>query len=92
MNEFKKIQYNCKKATLLIEKKAFTKITFREEIELCIHLMGCSVCVLYKKQSTTINNMMLQLFKSGNDTTDVHQLDELYKKQLQDKIEQQLSK
>ena len=92
MGPLKKIIYNCKQATFLIEKRALSGISFREEIELRIHLMGCGVCVLYKKQSKIINNMVLQLFKANNDTPKTYHLDEEYKKQLQDKIEQELNK
>ncbi len=38
MSQLKKIQYNCKKATFLIEKKMLSRITFREHIELRIPL------------------------------------------------------
>lgn len=89
MGPLKKIQYNCKQATFLIEKRAIQGITFREEIELRIHLMGCGVCVLYKKQSKMINDKIQQLFKSNSDN---YHLDEAYKKQMQDKIEDELKK
>jgi hypothetical protein len=92
MGPLKKIQYNCKQATFLIEKKALAGISFREEIELRIHLMGCGVCVLYKKQSKLINDMVLQLFKGNNNPANSYHLDEGYKKQMQDKIEQELNK
>jgi len=92
MNELKKIQYNCKKATLLIEKKSFTKITFREEIELRIHLLGCSVCVLYKKQSKLINDRILQLYNGGGNSEKEYHLPDTYKKQMQSKIDQELNK
>jgi hypothetical protein len=92
MNEFKKILYNCKKATLLVEKKAFTKITFREEIELRIHLLGCNVCALYKKQSKMINDRILQLYNGGGNGAKEYHLNDTYKKQMQDKIDEELNK
>ena len=66
MGPLKKIQYNCKKATFLIEKKMIDKLTFREKIELRIHLAGCSVCRLYQQQSEMINEMVQQLFHSSS--------------------------
>lgn len=92
MGTLKKTQYNCRQATFLIEKRMQSGITFREEIELRIHLMGCGVCVLYKKQSKIINDMVLQLFKSSEGTSANYHLDEGSKKQMQDKIEKELNK
>ena len=86
----KKIQYNCKQATLLLEKKIYQPLSFREVIELRIHLAGCSVCRLYGKQSAMINDMVQQLFKdseSGN-----YKLDDGFKKELQLRIEEELNK
>ena len=65
MSELRKIQYNCRKATYLIEKRMLDKITLREKIELRIHLAGCSVCTLYNKQSRVIHQMVQQLFRDS---------------------------
>jgi predicted anti-sigma-YlaC factor YlaD len=90
MEPLKKIQYNCKKATFLIEKKLIGRITFREQIELRIHLFGCSVCRIYQKQTGKINEMVHQLFHTqvNADT----RLDDNFKKDLQDRIEEELNK
>ncbi|WP_158989801.1 hypothetical protein [Mucilaginibacter sp. L196] len=90
MSQLKKIQYNCKKATFLIEKKMLSRITFREHIELRIHLMGCSVCRIYGKQSRIINDMVRQLFKSS--MPGEVKLDDSFKKELQERIEIELNK
>lgn len=90
MGAIKKIRYNCHKATLLIEKKLIDKITFREEIELRIHLVGCSVCRIFGKQSRMINKMVQQLFHSANNNN-LH-LDDNFKKELQERIEEELDK
>ena len=90
MGPLKKIQYNCRKATFLIEKKMTDKITFREHIELRIHLMGCSVCKLYGKQSRIINDMVQQLWQSS--MPDQIRLDDDFKKELQERIEEELNK
>lgn len=89
MSEFRKIQYNCKKATFLIEKKQMSSISFREAIELRIHLMGCNVCRVYNKQSVMINEMVQKLFR---DSTENYRLDDKFKKGLQEKIEEELNK
>jgi hypothetical protein len=90
MTHLKKIIYNCKQATLLIEKRAIQRLSFREFIELRIHLYGCSFCRLYKKQSRVINEMVQELFhgsmKAGM------RLNDDFKKELQERIEEELNK
>jgi hypothetical protein len=90
MSNLKKIIYNCKQATFLIEKKSIKRLTFREAIELRIHLFGCSFCRLYKKQSRFINDMVQQLFRSSVQSNT--RLDDDFKKELQERIEDELNK
>ena len=90
MNNLKKIIYNCKQATFLIEKKSFSKLSFREVIELRVHLYGCSFCRLYKKQSRVINDMVQELFRSSKYTE--FRLDDNFKKELQERIEEELNR
>ncbi|MBB6108494.1 hypothetical protein [Mucilaginibacter lappiensis] len=92
MNPLKKVIYNCKQATLLIEKRQIRKLSFRESIELRIHLAGCSMCKLYNKQSQIINQMVLQLFHDTELQVSTLSLDENFKKELQDRIEGELNK
>ena len=51
MNWLSDIQYNCKMATLLIEKRQHGILSPTQGISLRIHLAGCSVCRLYQTQS-----------------------------------------
>ncbi|QEM13120.1 hypothetical protein [Mucilaginibacter rubeus] len=88
MSYLKKVIYNCKQATFLIEKKQLKRLSFREEIELRIHLAGCGMCVLYNKQSRIINNMVKQLFHDS--LKNELKLDEDFKAELQAKIEEGL--
>lgn len=87
MNALKKIVYNCRQATLLLEKREFVKLTFRETVELRIHLYGCSVCKLYGQQTQVINSMVQHIFKNQQ-----YKLDENFKKELQNRIEAELNK
>jgi len=91
MNHLKKVIYNCKQATLLIEKRQIKSLSFRENIELRIHLAGCSVCQLYNKQSQIIHQMVLQLFHDTQLQVSTLTLDENFKKELQDRIEEGLN-
>lgn len=89
-SELKKIAYNCRKATFLIEKKQIGEITLLEKMELKIHLAGCSVCRTFEQQSITINRMVKELFHVPGENK--VGLDEEFKKDLQGRIEKRLEK
>lgn len=89
MGPIKKIQYNCRKATLLIEKKLISGLSFREKVELNIHLAGCSVCRTFEHQSGIINKMVKQMIHSGDQPV---KLDDDFKQDLQHRIEEELNK
>jgi hypothetical protein len=88
--EMNKIAYNCRKATLLIEKRQLGKISLVESMELKIHLAGCSVCRVFEKQSGIIDQMVHALFHAKQDENP--KLDEQFKKELQERIDRQISK
>jgi len=90
MSKLRDIRYNCRQATFLIEKRMIGKISFRETIELRIHLTGCSVCGLFDKQSRMINQMIKQLLNEPGNAN--FRLDDNYKKQMHDRIEQEINK
>lgn len=90
MDALKKITNNCRHATFLIEKKLIGRLTLRERIFLRIHLFGCGVCQLYQRQTQKINIMIRQLLH-GSAVADA-KLDENFKKELQDRIEDELNK
>ncbi|ETZ24089.1 hypothetical protein [Pedobacter sp. V48] len=90
MNELRKIQYNCRKATYLIEKQQIGRITLREKLELKIHLAGCSICKTFQRQSIVINHLVRNLFQS-TERADVR-LDDEFKRNLQQRINQNLDK
>jgi hypothetical protein len=89
MNRLKKIQYDCRKATFLIEKKQHGPISVREWLELKIHLAGCSVCRIFQRQSLAINRMIRNLLRSP-EVKDI-KMDEPFKKDLQDRIARKLN-
>jgi len=91
MNPLKKIQYNCRQATFLIEKKQIKKLSFREVIELRIHQAGCSACRLYDSQSRLIQQMVQRLFLDSVQSSASH-LDDSFKQELQERIEEELNK
>ena len=79
----KKIAYNCRKATFLIEKQQLSNITLKEKFELKIHLAGCSVCKIFQQQSILINKMVGKHF--ADQYRDIV-LDKDFKDKLQQKI------
>mgnify|MGYP003576698385 CR=1 FL=1 len=87
--ELKKIAYNCRKTTFLIEKQQIGKLSLREKMELKIHLAGCSICVTFMQQSVVINQVAKKMFQS--DCTEL-KLDEGFKEQLQRRINNHLNK
>jgi len=91
MNQLKKIQYNCRHATFLIEKKQLQKLTLRENVELRIHLAGCSVCRIFQQQSVVINQMVRSVFKD-DETSSPLKLDDTFKKVLQERIDSEMKK
>lgn len=50
----RKIMLTCEKSTLLIVKEQEGKITFREKLQLRMHLLACRFCRLFKKQNAFI--------------------------------------
>ena len=89
MDEIKKIAYNCRKATFLIEKKQLETLTLREKLELKIHLAGCSICRTFQQQSIMINQMVKDMFSSSQPQE--IKLDETFKNELQERIKEKLN-
>jgi hypothetical protein len=90
MKPLKGIIYNCRKATYLADKRMNGGISFKESIELRIHLIRCDVCRLYIQQSGKINQMIKDLLKTQ--PTENIQLDDDFKTELQMKIDTELNK
>ena len=89
MNKFRKIQLDCHKATFLIEKRTMKKLSFFEQVELRIHLAGCSVCRTYKRQSYLIGQMVHQiLYGQSNE----YKLQDSDKKIMEERIEEEIEK
>ena len=90
MTNIKDTIYNCRQATFLIEKQMLNKLTFKEGIELRVHLVGCDMCKLYLKQSYKINDMIKQILKPEPGLS--IQLDDSFKIAMQVQINEQLNK
>jgi len=86
--EIERITYNCRKATLLIEKKQSIELTAREKMELKLHLAGCYICRVYEQQSILINGMISKIFKEPGKEI---KLDTIFKENLKEQINQKLT-
>ena len=87
-DELKRIAYNCRKATFLIEKKQCGAVTAQEETELKIHLTGCTICGIFEKQSDTINRFVKYNLSDPQHSN--HVLNEHFKETLHNRIKQEL--
>jgi hypothetical protein len=83
---FKKIVFNCKQATLLSLKKEEGKISIIEKLKLSYHLLYCSSCKRFVKQSSTINQIGKGIDNSIF-THPPHKLSEKVKEDIQQQID-----
>lgn len=90
MRKKRKIANNCEKATFMIEKKIFGALSVTENRELKIHLAGCEVCRIYQRQSRIIDKAASTFFNKIDDKA--LKLDEDYKKNMQETIEEKLNR
>ncbi len=75
---------SCLKATELIEKKFYFKLSFAEKIQLELHKMMCDACKTYEKQSGIIEKGI-----KGHHHSHSHEIDaEELKKQIRDKLQE----
>ena len=89
MGVIKKIQYDCRHATYLIEKRQHTALTIKERVQLVIHLSGCSVCRLFQQQSRWINRLVRTVFHSAQQGQE-SKLSDDFKQELQKKIDERI--
>jgi hypothetical protein len=80
----KTINNKCKKTTFLLEKEVFEKIAYSEKLAMCIHLMRCHTCRLYKKDSQLIRKIMTECFETSKNNQ--AQLSTVFKNRLAEQI------
>lgn len=88
MGWYNRLRNNCKKATFLIDKKKLESIHPVQQIELHIHLAGCSFCRLYDKQSQLIDKMAREVYQGR--AKQIQNLDKAFKNALLSRIKEQL--
>jgi hypothetical protein len=75
---------SCLKATELIEKRFFFKLSFKERLQLKLHKMVCDACSNYEKQSMLLEKAIGLHQKNQQIGIDI--------KQLKDQISVKLDK
>ena len=68
------ILLSCLKTTELVEKKFHFKLSFKEKLQLKLHLASCDICMKYSKQSQLIEEGLAVLHKPGDYQTDTKKL------------------
>ncbi len=75
---------SCLKATELIEKKLYFKLSYREKMQLKMHKMMCDACTNYEHQSTILDKAMQNQANPENLTLDL----DAFKKDILRKMEE----
>lgn len=52
------LMLSCRKATELIEKRIYFKLSKKEELQLKLHTSMCKACSSYEKQSHELNKIL----------------------------------
>ena len=65
---------SCLKATELIEKRFYFKLSFKERLQLKLHKTMCDACTNYEKQSKIIERRVEIYQKSQQNDIDMQQL------------------
>ncbi len=86
----RKIFISCKDATLLTCKKQENAISFKERIQLKIHLFICTVCALFYKQTNLIHEQFTKMNNESHSSS-LH-VDETIKINLQQIIDKEIEK
>ena len=65
---------SCFKATELVEKRMHIKLSFKENIQLRIHLLICDACSSYEKQSLILERGIREMKPDEEIKVDIKEL------------------
>ncbi len=79
---------SCLKATEIIEKRLYFRISFIEKLQLKVHKMMCDACTLYDKQSLFMDRAIEAVNKkeSAKNIEPAKEEIDLLKKRISDKL------
>lgn len=69
-----KLFLSCLKATEFIEKRMHIKLSFKENLQLKIHLLMCSACSKYEKQSLFLEKGIKNMKPTEDMKIDIEEL------------------
>jgi hypothetical protein len=84
---FKKVVFNCKKATLLALKNNDGSASLWEKLQLFYHRLYCDPCRRFIKQSTEIDSFLSDVTRQEHENP-THHLPDPIKNHLQAQIDQ----
>lgn len=82
----RKLMIDCDEASTICDQTQYCEASFYDKMRLHIHLFLCKNCGLYSKQ----NKVMSKIFKTHLNQPTHYHLSEIEKKNLKEKIEQQI--
>jgi hypothetical protein len=73
MNIMNAMMLSCVKATELMEQKQYVPLSFKQKVQLRMHVGMCSGCRNYRKQTELINKLLSKTFNASSefDTTEL---------------------
>ncbi len=63
-NAMHRLMLSCDRATFLITKKEYQKLTCKENAQLKLHLMGCKFCRAFKDQNAILSDQLRTLVEN----------------------------
>lgn len=81
-----KLFLTCKRATELIERKQEIKLSFKNGMQLKLHLMMCKACTAYYAQSLLINKTLKKYFQKDDGQNETIIRNEKLKERIISKI------
>jgi len=86
MGYFSRILNNCNETCILSLRSKEEKLSFRQKIEMKIHLHFCDCCQNFTKQSDIIDDTLKAYFEDANEQPPV-KASEDFKAKLKDKLQ-----
>ncbi len=84
-----KMMLSCKRATELMDKKAYVNLSSVENFQLFLHTRMCDACRLYKKQSRLLESI---LKKQAQEPDESNHATETLSKEIKSQIINKLEK
>lgn len=81
----------CKEATFLISTRNFKQLKWAQRLQLQLHLMACSACRVFEKQSKNIDKSILE-FNQNTQLQSKEKLSPKKKSKIKSTVNQHIKK